>query len=131
MDAAFKLKAMFLLIIVIEIPLGLFMLLAPQLFISLLGFPTPQDPIIYGVAASVWLAFGVLSILGVREPMKFVPVLLFQFTYKTIWFLAVILPLAISGTIQMYGLLMIAVFAVFVAGDIIVIPWKTYFKKSK
>ncbi len=131
MDAEFKLKAMFLLIIVIEIPLGLFMLLTPQLFISLLGFPTPQDPIIYGVAASVWLAFGVLSILGVREPMKFVPILLFQFTYKTIWFLGVILPLAISGTIQMYGLLMIAVFTVFVAGDIIVIPWKTYFKKSK
>ncbi len=131
MDAEFKLKAMFLLIIVIEIPLGLFMLLTPPLFISLLGFPTPQDPIIYGVAASVWLAFGVLSILGVREPMKFVPILLFQFTYKTIWFLGVILPLAISGTIQMYGLLMIAVFTVFVAGDIIVIPWKTYFKKSK
>ena len=91
-DQELKLKLMYLLIIVIEIPLGLFMLIAPDLFISLLGFPTPQDPIIFGVAASIWLAFGVISLLALRNPMKFVPILLFQFIYKCIWFIGIILP---------------------------------------
>lgn len=123
-----KLKLMYLLIIVLEIPLGLFMLVAPDLFISLLGFPTPQDPLIYGVAASTWLAFGIISLLALRNPMKFVPVLLFQFTYKSIWFIGFILPLVITGTIEMYGILMIIVFAIIMIGDVLVIPWKTVFE---
>lgn len=127
-DQELKLKLMYLLIIVLEIPLGLFMLVAPDLFISLLGFPAPQDPIIYGVAASIWLAFGIISLLALRNPMKFVSVLLFQFTYKCIWFIGVILPLAITGTIEMYGILMIIVFAIIMIGDVLVIPWKTVFE---
>ncbi len=62
--------------------------------------------------------------------MKFVPILLFQFTYKCIWFIGVILPLAILGQIGMYGILMIIVFAIFVIGDIIVIPWRTILEKE-
>ena len=127
-DQDLKLKLMYLVIIVIEIPLGLIMLIAPDFFISLLGFPTPQDPIIYGVAASIWLAFGVISLLALRNPIKFVPVLLFQFTYKCIWFIGVILPLALAGTIEMYGILMIIVFAGIMVGDVLVIPWKTVFE---
>jgi len=129
-DQEMKLKLMFWLIIIIEIPLGVFMLIAPDLFISLLAFPTPQDPIVYGVAASVWLAFGVISLLALRNPMKFVPILLFQLTYKCIWFIGVIFPLAITGPIEMYGILMIIVFAGIMVGDVLVIPWKTVFEKK-
>ena len=129
-DQELKLKLMYALIIVIEIPLGLFMLIAPDLFISLMGFPTPQDPIVYGVAASVWLAFGIISLLALRNPMKFVPVLLFQFTYKCIWFIGIILPLVITDTIEMYGILMIIVFAGIMLGDVLVIPWKDVFKRE-
>ena len=128
-DTEVKLKYMFYFIIIVEIPLGLFMLIAPDLFISLLGFPT-QDPLMYGVAASIWLAFGILSILGVREPMKYVPVLLFQFTYKCIWFIGVVIPAAIAGQIGMSGMFMIITFALFVVCDIIVIPWDTIIKKE-
>jgi len=129
-DQELKLKLMYALIIVIEIPLGLFMLIAPDLFISLMGFPTPQDPIVYGVAASVWLAFGIISLLALRNPMKFVPILLFQFTYKCIWFIGIILPLAITDTIEMYGILMIIVFAGIMLGDVLVIPWKDVLKRE-
>jgi hypothetical protein len=128
-DTELKLKLLFVFIIVVEIPLGLFMLIAPDLFISLLGFP-PQDPLMYGVAASIWLAFGVISILAVRDPMKYVPILLFQFTYKCIWFVGVVIPAAIAGQIQTSGIFMIITFAIFVICDIIVIPWNTILKKE-
>ncbi len=128
-DTELKLKVMFIFIIVIEIPLGLFMLIAPDLFINLLGFP-PQDPLMYGVGASIWLTFGLISILAIREPMKYVPILLFQFTYKCIWFIGVLIPAALVGQIQMSGIFMIVTFAIFVICDIIVIPWNTIFKKG-
>ena len=128
-DTEKKLKYLFYFIIIIEIPLGLFMLIAPDLFKSLLGFP-PQDPLMFGVGASIWLTFGLISILGIREPMKYVPILLFQFTYKSIWFIGVIIPAAIAGQIQTSGIFMIITFAIFVICDIIVIPWNTIFKKE-
>ena len=131
MDTEKKLEIWYLCIMVIEIPLGLMMLVVPDLFVDLLQFPKPQDPLIFGVAASVWLAFGILSILGFREPMKYVPVLMFQFTYKVIWFVAVVLPWVLSGPTQIfYGILMIIIFATFVVADIIVIPWKTMLNRE-
>ena len=54
---------------------GLAMVVMPENVRSLFGWPT-QDPIVYGVTGSVWLAFGLLSILGLKSPLKFVPVLL-------------------------------------------------------
>jgi hypothetical protein len=129
-DTELKLKIMFCAIAIIEIPLGLMMLITPDLFISLLGYPS-QDPIMFGVAASIWEAFGIISILALRNPMKFVPILLFQFIYKCVWFIGIILPLAILGQIQLYGIMMIIIFAVFVIGDILVIPWNTILEKEK
>ena len=119
-----------MIIIIIEVPLGLVMLLAPDLFMDLMQFPA-QDPIIYGVAASIWLAFGVISVLALRNPEKFVPVLLFQLTYKCIWFIGVILPTAIAAPLQIHAIFMVIVFAGFVIGDIIVIPWNTIFEKKQ
>ncbi|MHA1283618.1 MAG: hypothetical protein ACTSQP_14060 [Promethearchaeota archaeon] len=130
MDAELKLKILFLIIIIIEIPLGLLMIIVPNLVIDLLSFPKPQDPIIFGVAASLWLAFGVISFLGYREPMKYFPIILFQFTYKCIWFLGVIIPQALAGSIQTYGITMIIVFAFFIVADIIVIPWNKILEKK-
>jgi len=71
--------------------IGLALLIVPNTMMSLLGIPT-EEPIIAGMAYSVWLAFGILSIFGLRSPLKFVPVLLLQFTYKVVWFIAVIAP---------------------------------------
>ena len=39
------------------------MVVVPETVRSLFGWPV-QDPIVYGVTGSVWLAFGFLSILG-------------------------------------------------------------------
>jgi hypothetical protein len=42
--------------------IGLALLIVPYTFMSLLGIPT-EEPIMAGVASSVWLAFGILSYL--------------------------------------------------------------------
>ena len=61
---------------------GLAIVLFPETVRSLFRWPA-QDPIVYGVTGSVWMAFGVLSIFGLRSPLKFVPILLMQLCYKS------------------------------------------------
>lgn len=108
--------------------IGLALLIVPNTIMPLLGIPT-EEPIMAGIVYSVWLAFGFLSILGLRSPLKFVPVLLLQFTYKVIWFIAVIAPKAVTGDLPSFAITMSAIFATFVIGDIIAIPWKHIFAK--
>jgi hypothetical protein len=109
--------------------LGLALLIVPNTMLPLLGIPT-EEPIVAGVAYSIWLAFGFLSILGLRSPLKFVPVLLLQFTYKVVWFIAVIAPKAATGDLPSYAITMSAIFATFAIGDIIAIPWRHLLSKT-
>jgi len=86
------------------------------------------DPV-KGVAFSFWAALSVLSGLGVRYPLKMLPVLLMQLVYKSIWLIAVYLPLRSAGVST--GLT--RTMAIGVVVDLIVIPWPyvlaTYVKK--
>ncbi len=109
---------------------GFCILIAPDLYVSLLGMPT-QDPIILGFIGSILVGFAISSILGLRSPLKFLPVLMLQLTYKVVWYIGVILPLVITGTLEFYGIFMIAFFAVYVVGDLIAIPFPYLFKKAK
>jgi len=106
---------------------GLVMILAPGFVPSLFGMPA-QDPFIFGVAGSVWLAFGVLSILGLRSPVRFLPVLLMQLCYKTIWLAGVVLPLLFRGGFPFYGVVFTLVMASYVVLDLIAIPFPVLFR---
>lgn len=108
---------------------GLLMLLAPGMVDSFFGIPA-MDPMMYGVAASAWLGFGVLSILGLRSPLKFLPVLLMQCVYKSIWVVGVLLPLTVKGALPDYAPLMIAVMVSYIIGDLIAIPFSYVFGKG-
>ena len=109
---------------------GLAMVVMPENVRSLFGWPT-QDPIVYGVTGSVWLAFGLLSILGLKSPLKFVPVLLMQLTYKSVWFIGVVLPLLVSGKFPNYAILHVVIMASYIIGDLIAIPFSyVFFKKD-
>ncbi len=46
-----------------------------------------------GVAYSFWGAFTILAILGLFHPLKMIPLLLIQFSYKIIWLIIVAYPL--------------------------------------
>ena len=107
---------------------GLGIIVIPNVMRSIFGWPT-QDPIVYGVAGSIWMAFGLLAILGLRSPLKFVPILLMQLCYKSIWFIGVVFPLLATGNFPLYGILHVVVMASFIIGDLIAIPFSYVFSK--
>ncbi len=124
-----KLKIGFLYTFVTTIPTGLLVLFAPGLFFSLSDMPI-QDQYIFGIAGSMWIAFGISSFLGLRNPEKFVPVLLMQFLYKVIWILVVAGPLLLTGLVRMYAILFVVMFISYIIIDIIVIPWSELLEKK-
>ena len=97
---------------------------------SVFGWPS-QDSIVYGVTGSVYVSFAFLSILGLRSTLKFAPVLVLQLSYKMVWFIGVVLPLLVLGKFPIYGILYVVIFATFIIGDIIAIPFSYVFAKQE
>lgn len=108
---------------------GLAIIFARQTVESALGFPH-EDPVVFGITGSVYVAFGILSVLGLRSPLKFAPVLLLQLCYKLVWLIGVILPLLAAGRLEMYGVILTAIFVTYIIGDLIAIPFRQVFAKE-
>jgi hypothetical protein len=77
-----------------------------------------SDPL-RAVAISFWAALFTLSGLGLRYPLKMLPLLFMQLFYKSVWLIAFALPLWSAGrsTDLTGGMIMGVVL------DLIVIPW--------
>jgi len=123
------LKLMYLCTIIGAGFLGLGMITVPEVVRTTLIWPK-QDPITFGVMGSVYLAFGVLSILGLRAPLRFAPILLLQLCYKLVWLLGVFLPLADSNRLPAHGAILAAIFGAYVIGDLIAIPFGYLFTRE-
>ena len=123
------LKGMYIFTIIHAGGTGLGMILIPSIVRSAFGWPS-QDPIVFGICGSVWVGFGLLSILGLRSPLKFSPVLLLQLCYKVVWFIGVLLPVLIAGKFPSYGIAYIVFFAIYITGDLIAIPFSYVFAKQ-
>ena len=123
------LKAMYIYTIIGAGGFGLGIIIMPDVMRSIFGFPS-QDPIVFGVTGSVYLSFALLSVLGLRSPLKFAPVLLLQLSYKVVWFLGVILPLLLGGKFPAYAMLYVVIFATYIIGDLIAIPFQYIFAKQ-
>jgi len=57
-------------------------------------------PLFEGVETCMLVAMSVLSFLGLRYPIKLLPILLFEIGWKFIWVSVVVLPLWISGELD-------------------------------
>jgi len=123
------LKGMYIYTIVGAGGFGLGVIVIPSVMRSIFGWPS-QDPIVFGVCGSVWFSFGLLSILALWSPLKFSPVLLLQLSYKVVWFIGVILPILIAGKFPTYAILYVVIFATYIIGDLIAIPFKYVFAKD-
>jgi hypothetical protein len=123
------LKFMYIYTIVVAGAFGLAILFDPNVMTKVFGWPT-EEPITLGIAGSVYLAFAIMAIFGLREPLKFALILVLQLGYKSIWFVGVVLPLVIAGRLPSYALLAVGIFAVFVVGDLIAIPFRVVFGKG-
>ena len=100
-----------------------FLVLGSDVWPALLDRREPWDPVA-AVAFSCWAALSLLSLLGLRYPVKMLPILLFQATYKAIWLLAVALPQrADFQAVDLTKIMLIGL-----AVDILVIPWVFVFR---
>lgn len=122
-------KGMYIYTIVVAGMLGVGMLAVPEMIRSMFRWPA-DEPVSFGILGSTYAAFGLLAILGLRSPLKFVPFLLMQLFYKLIWFIAVLLPLVVTGHFPVYGITFIIVFLTFIIGDLIAIPFSSVFVKE-
>jgi hypothetical protein len=101
---------------------GLAILTMPDRMREVFRWPG-DEPIALSIVASVYLAFGILSIFGLRDPLTFVPVLLLQLCYKVVWFVGAAVPLLVSGRFPGYAVLTAVIFATYIVGDLIAIPF--------
>ncbi|UII79155.1 hypothetical protein [Flagellimonas sp. CMM7] len=86
----------------------------------------PDEPLDYitGVAFSFWASYATLMGIGVRYPLKMLPLLFLQLAYKATWALGIYLPMKEASLVtpEAESFLWICVVAVIL--DIVVIPWK-------
>jgi len=123
------LKAMYIYTLVVSGGVGLGMILLPDTLQSVFRFP-PQDPVMLGMSGSLFLALGLVSILGLRSPLKFAPVLLLELVYKPIWLVALALPLFLKGQFPFYVVFISVVFVTFIIGDLIAVPFSYLFSRK-
>lgn len=124
----FMLKLAYALTIVIAGSLGIGMLVASDVTQWVFGIDCPR--ILSGLIGSVFLAFALVSVLGLRNPARFAPVLLMQLLYKSAWLCFVVLPLLVAGRITVAMIPLIAVFLMSVIGDLIAIPFGDILKST-
>ena len=110
----------------------LFVGLALTIWPRILDHPTPW-PLWHGVGCSLLGTICVLAILGIRYPLKMLPLLFFEMTWKIIWLVAVAIPLWKSNQMDAENLetAQNCMMGIIVP---LVIPWKyawaEYFKMS-
>ena len=123
------LKGMYICTIIAAGGSGFGLIFAPGSLKTIFKIPS-QDPIIVGILGGIYVSFAFLSILGLRSPLKFSPILLLQLGYKVIWFVGVMLPALVTRSLPSYAIPFVVVFAAFIVGDLIAIPFKYLFRKE-
>lgn len=72
--------------------------------LALVKWPLLTDastmPLYEGVTLCLLTAMSLLALLGLRYPVKLVPVLLFEVAWKLLWLTLVALPRAVSGAVD-------------------------------
>ncbi|HEX8991959.1 MAG TPA: hypothetical protein VF784_09795 [Anaerolineales bacterium] len=123
------LKFMYVYTIVVAGAVGLGIIVYPGIMTSVFGWPV-EEPITLGIAGSVFMAFAILSIFGLRAPLKFAPILALQLCYKSIWFVGVVLPLWLTGQFRSNAVFSVVLYATFIVGDLIAIPFPYIFSRQ-
>jgi len=105
--------------------MGLALLITPNTVLSVFGFPA-QEPIWAAGGYAVMVAVGIVAIAGLRSPLKFSLILVFQILEKLIWLIVIIAPRAIAGTLPTFAMLLVAIYVPLTIGNLIAVPWKYF-----
>jgi hypothetical protein len=87
-----------------------------------LDHPVPW-PLLDGVETCMLVALSLLAFLGLRYPLRMLPVLLFELAWKLTWVAVVVLPLWTSDQLDAATLKVLSTFPV-VLIVVAVIPWR-------
>lgn len=87
-----------------------------------------QDGLVFGVTGSVWLAVGLISILGLRNPVPFAGIFMVQVVYKTVWITLVGLPAVAAGDER--AAFFVVFFALVTLGFAFAVPWSLLFRRA-
>jgi len=83
----------------------------------------PSTPLFEGVVAVLLTAMSLLAFLGLRYPVRLLPILLFEALWKSIWLSVVALPAVVTGNVDAptQQLIFNCSFVVIIVA---VIPWR-------
>jgi hypothetical protein len=88
-------------------PINIFLLRVIYLLMCTLMARTAWTSILYhqgawepyrAMATCVWAAYGSLALLGLLQPLRMLPLVLFMILYKSLWLAVVAVPLLRAGT---------------------------------
>lgn len=84
---------------------------------------SPEGAIRFGDTWALLGGVSVLALLGLRQPVRMLPVLLFEFVWKAIWLLLIALPLARADRIDAGTAESVFACGLGVAVTLIAVPW--------
>ncbi|WP_282080532.1 hypothetical protein [Aquimarina algiphila] len=76
-----------------------------------------------GITFSFWAAYATLMGIGIRYPIKMLPLLLLQLFYKSVWLIGIAYPLWSTDQLDSVSADFLRPFLIAIPVDLIVIPW--------
>lgn len=91
-------------------------------------FPDEQMDTLTGVSISFWAGFSLLNLIGIRFPLKMIPLLMLQLIYKAAWIIGTYLPARRNGLLDdsLESFLWVCVAGI--ALNLLIIPWGYTYK---
>lgn len=109
------------------IAIGLGLTIWPEIL-----FPDNTNADVYTVVSALLGALGLLCLLGLRYPLKMLPLLIFEFVWKLIWVIAFALRMALDTGLDTYAAETLFACAMGLILVPLALPWRytfnTYFK---
>ena len=114
-------------------PVSLFHLYGLRILFLLIGIflllnvgpmlPEPPPTVATGASRALFVALGLLALVGIRYPLQMLPVMLFELTWKLLWMGFIGLPLWSAGRLDPGNAQSFTEVGVGIVMCIIVIPW--------
>ena len=94
-------------------------------FLAWSSILNPREPwgLMEGAAVSFWAALALLMGVGIRYPLKMLPLLVLQLSYKLVWLGGVAFPLWSAGLWSSASTRFALNFVIPIILDVVVIPW--------
>lgn len=103
---------------------GALTLIAPSFAARYVFLGATNIDVYMRILGAIWLALGGVAILGMIAPTAFIPLLLIQLVYKSVWLLVSAYPALFAGSREAGLVLLTTLFTVWVAALLLLVPFK-------